>query len=56
MRALASSLLSLHHDDVVAKLGLDGRIGVDGLGQGRDREGEGGVLERAHHGTSGLPA
>ena len=53
--SLSSSLLSLHHDDVVAELGLDGRVGVDGVAEGGDGQGEGRVLERAHHRPAGHP-
>ena len=46
MECLAAVLLlALYHDDVVSELGLDGRVGVDRLGEGGDRQGEGGVLE-----------
>ena len=37
-------LLALYHDDVVAEFGLDWRVGVDRLGEGRDGQGEGCVL------------
>ncbi|MPC10578.1 hypothetical protein E2C01_003215 [Portunus trituberculatus] len=50
------SFLSLNHYDVVAKLGLDGRVGVHRVGQGGDRQGKGSVLEWPHHRASGHPA
>ena len=47
-------LLPLDHDDVVAKLGFDRRIGIRGVAQGRDGQGEGRVLEGSNHRTTGL--
>lgn len=52
----AGSLLAFHHDYVVAKLSLDGWIGVHWIGDGANRKGKGSVLERTDHRAANLPA
>lgn len=50
------SAAALDHNDVVAELRLDGRVGVDGPVDGRGRERERRLLKRPHHLSARLPA
>ena len=50
------SAAALDHNDVVAELRLDGRVGVDGPVDGRGRERECRLLKRTHHLSARLPA
>lgn len=49
------SLLALHHDDVVAKLGLNWWVCVDGVVHRGNWEGKRCILERTNHSTANLP-
>lgn len=50
------SFLSFHHDNVIAKLGLDGWIRIDGSSYRWTWQCKCGILKRANHSTSNHPS
>jgi len=46
------SLFSFHHNDMIAKFSLDGRVGVNGILHGADRQSKRSILEWTHHAAS----
>ena len=54
--SIKASLFSFNHNDMIAKFSLDGRVGVNGILHGADRQSKCSILERTNHTASWHPA